>query len=367
MEHEDPTLTNRILRIVIDARTIGSSTGRYAERLLHHLQRLDEENQYIVLVKPGIDWKPNKNNFTLQEVGIKDYTFSEQLSLWWKIRQLKPDITHFTMPQQPILPLPGRRVTTIHDLTMLRWHNISGNKLVYYIKLVVFRLLLGWVSRISDNLIVPTKWVKLDLIRTLKADPIKITITPESADHVASKSEPIKEFKGKKFLLFNGNVFPHKNVSRLIDAFALISATQSSLHLVIAGKLNDGAQELKQQTKNSKIHWLGYVSDENLRWLFENASAYVYPSLSEGFGLPGLEAMKYKLPLVSSSATCLPEVYGQAAEYFDPTSVEDMARGIRAVVDSEQRAQELVKLGQAQLRKYSWKRMAEQTLSLYRA
>jgi glycosyltransferase involved in cell wall biosynthesis len=107
------------------------------------------------------------------------------------------------------------------------------------------------------------------------------------------------------------------------------------------------------------------VTDEELNWLYDNAATYVFPSLMEGFGLPGLEAMGHNLPVVSSNATCLPEVYGDAAIYFDPLNVEDMAEKISLVLDSKDMQMQLAAEGQKQLKKYSWKKMAKETHAVY--
>jgi glycosyltransferase involved in cell wall biosynthesis len=107
------------------------------------------------------------------------------------------------------------------------------------------------------------------------------------------------------------------------------------------------------------------VSEGQLRWLYENCAAYVFPSLSEGFGLPGLEAMVHGAPVVSSNATCLPEVYGEAAHYFDPLDVDDIASKIGETLDNEALRSNLIKKGKEQAAKYSWRRTAEQTLEVY--
>jgi glycosyltransferase involved in cell wall biosynthesis len=109
------------------------------------------------------------------------------------------------------------------------------------------------------------------------------------------------------------------------------------------------------------------VSEGELRWLYEHCAAYVFPSLSEGFGLPGLEAMVHGAPVVSSNATCLPEVYGDAAHYFDPLNVDDIARKITEVLDNQALRNNLIARGHAQAATYSWRRMAEQTLAVYEA
>jgi glycosyltransferase involved in cell wall biosynthesis len=355
------------MKIVIDARSRGS-TGRYAEKLIEHLQTLDTENEYVVIAKDGQDIGLSNPNFSLVRNNAKDYTFAEQLSLWWTIRRLKPDVTHFTMPQQPVLPLPGQRITTIHDLTMLRFHNINGNKAVYYTKLVVFRLLLLWVTWRSAAIITPTKWVKLDVIKTLKADPMKTHITYEAAEPIAARAEPIDGLKDQTYLLFNGNVQPHKNVRRLIEAHQQLLRQHNNLKLIIAGKIGEQGEILQAEVAErgyAQVQFLGFVPDPQMKWLWTNATVYIYPGLSEGFGLPGLESMLVKTPVASSNATCLPEVYQDAAEYFDPYDVDDMVRAIDLLLNDESRRKELVKAGTKLVNSYSWRRMSEQTLAIY--
>ena len=113
------------------------------------------------------------------------------------------------------------------------------------------------------------------------------------------------------------------------------------------------------------VDFLDWVSDAQLKWLYQNCLAYVFPSLSEGFGLPGLEAMLEGSPVVSSDATCLPEIYGNAAHYFDPYDIKDMATKINSVLTNKKLRDRLIETGKSQVKKYSWKKMAEQTLEVY--
>jgi len=361
--------TSRPRRIVVDARSRGS-TGRYADRLLHHLQAIDDTNDYFVIVKTSQNWQPSNPRWQAVINDARDYTFGEQLSLWWTIRRLKPDLTHFTMPQQPILPLPGRRVTTIHDLTMLRWHNINAiNPWAYWFKAVVYRCLLWWTAHRSAAVITPTRWVKVDITKTFRVDPIRLHVTHLAVEPIPGQAEPLESLQSKGFILFNGNVFPHKNVRRLIEAYRAVRVSHPHIKLVIAGSLGKPGLKLKEEIESAGIdgiEWPGYVPDKQMKWLWANAAAYVYPSLSEGFGLPGLEAMLAGTPVASSHATCLPEVYGQAAEYFDPEDSADMAEAIGRILGSPKRAKELVKLGKDQLKKYSWRTTAQETLAVYR-
>ena len=107
------------------------------------------------------------------------------------------------------------------------------------------------------------------------------------------------------------------------------------------------------------------MPDEQRDWLLTKTAAYVFPSLMEGFGLPPLEAMAYGTPVVSSNASCMPEILGDAAEYFDPLDTDDMAAAIERVITNPKRRRALIKKGTAQVAKYSWRRMAEETHAVY--
>src|SRR5690606_23289315 len=159
------------------------------------------------------------------------------------------------------------------------------------------------------------------------------------------------------------------NIKRLGDAHQQLLKTHPDLGLILVGKKNDAirSNEAYFESKGYKnILFTDFIPDQQRDWLYTHAAAYIFPSLMEGFGLPGLEAMGYGAPVVSSNATCLPEVYGDAAHYFDPRSVDDMARAIDEVLTDEILRRRLIGNGYAQLGRYSWERMAKQTLAVYR-
>lgn len=359
-----------MMRIVIDARELRTSTGRYVERLLHYLQKIDKQNDYIVLLKPADfkGWQPDNPNFKKIEAPYKEFTFGEQLGLLKQIWSLKPDLVHFSMTQQPVL-YPKRAVTTVHDLTTARFFNPSKNWLIFKLKQWVYRGVIWVVAHKSKRLITPSGFVKNDLARYTRLNPDKIVITHEAADKISTAPQSIKELEGKHFLLYVGRPQRHKNLKRLVDAFQEIKWSYPELVLVLAGKKDANHERLERYVKNKKVAdvvFTGFVPEGQLRWLYEHAKAYVFPSLSEGFGLPGLEAMQYGLPVVSSNATCLPEIYGEAALYFDPESSKDMAEKIKQVLDEPKTAQGLVKAGRQLLSHYSWEKMARQTLDVYK-
>lgn len=180
----------------------------------------------------------------------------------------------------------------------------------------------------------------------------------------------MKRLKIKKpYILYVGNAYPHKNLKRLIYAFKLVLEEKSDLSLVLVGKIDVFYKQLidlcdKLGIKNNVV-FTGYVSDKELSYIYSNGLIYVFPSLEEGFGLPGLEAMHKNLPVISSNKGPLPEIYGKAAIYFDPSNIKEISLSILNLINNSDLRQKLIKLGQKQVKKYSWQKCAQQTLSVY--
>lgn len=359
-------------RIVVDARELRTTTGRYVERLLHYLQQIDNGHEYIVLLKPADmeGWIPSNERFTKIACPYKEFTFSEQTGLLRQLQSLKADLVFFPMVQQPIF-YRGLSVTTIQDLTTCRFRNPTKNWLVFTIKQQIYRALNVYIPRKSKLLITPTQFVKQDIANYARISPDKITVTYEAADPLPDSPTALsfsKNLQNDEFIMYLGRPLPHKNLWRLVEAYSLLKVTRPALKLVLAGKKDAMYSLIEERAKKAGITGIvftGFVSDGELKWLYNNCAAYIFPSLSEGFGLPALEAMMHGAPVVSSNATCLPEVYGDAAHYFDPLNVQDIADKITDVIDSQTLRQKLIKKGAKQAAKYSWKRMAQQTLEVF--
>ncbi len=356
-------------KIVIDARESGTSTGRYIDKLIEYLHKLRPKHKFIILTKEHRVSFMRKiaPKFEVVESPHKEFTYAEQFNLLKQLRALEPDLVHFGMVQQPIF-YTGKVVTTMHDLITTRFRNPSKNWLIFTAKQQIYKWVNKIAARKSAAVITPTEFVKDDVARFARVNSRKITVTYEAADAIKYKSEEIEELVGQKFIMYVGRPLPHKNLSRLLEAFALLRQKFPALRLVLVGKkdvLYDNLEKEAHQKKIKNVMFTGFVSEGQLRWLYENTAAYVFPSLSEGFGLPGLEAMAMGAPVVSSNATCLPEVYKDGAEYFDPISVEDMAAAISRVLSDEVLSKRLVRLGHVVADKYSWQRMAEETLTIY--
>lgn len=357
--------------IAIDARIISSSTGRYVERLLHYLEQLDRTNRYTILVraKDKQFYRPTNPNFHIVVADYADYSFAEQLGFKKQLDELGADLVHFCMPQQPIL-YRGLHVTTIHDLTLLKTYNSDKNWLAFHLKQLVGRGVFRWVSHSSQAIIVPSKYTEQDLLSFTKAARGKTYLTYEAADALAlNELKPYPEPLGD-FILYVGQQSDYKNIRRLGDAHQQLLTHRPELKLVLVGRKNAAAQRNEayfQKQGYRNIIFTDFVEDAVRDWLYANCRAYVFPSLMEGFGLPGLEAMQYGAPLVSSNATCLPEVYSDAAHYFDPYNTNDIARAITDVLDDDMLCDTLVQNSQRVLARYSWEKTARETLAVYRA
>jgi glycosyltransferase involved in cell wall biosynthesis len=354
--------------IAIDARESGTSTGRYIDKLVEHLYKLQPSHQITVLTKPHrLDYmRQIAPNFQIVESNYKEFTFDEQLGFLKQLNQLNPDLVHFGKDHQPIL-YRGKTLTTMHDLTTMRFINPDKPLLVYKFKQLVYKQVVKTVARKSELVLTPTDFVKQDIITYAGVPTNKIKVTYEAADKLPA-AEPVQNLQNKQYIMYIGRPTPHKNLERLIGAFKELKGKYPHLHLVLAGKLDGNYRAIKQKTDAEQIAnivYTDFISDGQLRWLYEHCEAYVFPSLSEGFGLPGLEAMMHGAPVISSDATCLPEVYGDAAKYFMPTDIQSMADAINEVLTNKPLRQSLITTGHAQAAKYSWHRMAKQTLDAY--
>lgn len=357
--------------IVIDARELRTTSGRYVERLLHYLQQLDNQHRYSILLNPSDfeTWQPTNPAFSKVLCAHKEFTFAEQFGLLRLVRSLSPDLVHFTFPQQPIL-YGGTVVTTVHDLTTLRFTNPAKNPLVFSFKQAVYGQVIHRAARKSKRIITDTRFVKDDLLAFGHGKLQAETIVPIhlAADAITQKPQSLTSLEGSRFVMYIGRPLPHKNLDRLIEAFVKLKGQHPDLILVLAGKKDNNYLRIESEVNRHTIKNVVFtdrVSEGQLRWLYQNCAAYVFPSLSEGFGFPGLEAMVHGAPVVSSNATCLPEVYGDAAHYFDPTDITAIADALNEVLTDASLRNRLIESGKLQAAQYSWQKTAQQTLDVY--
>jgi len=363
------------VKILIDGRFYGlenAGIGRYAINLISELSKLNTDNEYILLLrKKYFDSLKLPENWEKVLADIDHYSFEEQIKLPGIIKAERPDIVHFLHFNVPIF-YRGRYVVTIHDLLMHSQKGFSATTLpapIYMIKRLGYRITFDSAVTNSTSIIVPSKSVKEDIVNFYKIPSKKVTVTYEGIDYkiMAQKEVAVQ----KPYFFYTGNAYPHKNLANLIKAVKLLNTKYNqSVNLAISSARNIFTQRLQKLIfrlgVEKNVFLLGFVSDNNLGYLYKNSIAFVFPSLSEGFGLPGLEAMSSGSLLIVSDIKVFREVYGDEAIYFDSKSVNSMAATMFEVMKMGSAEKEKrIKSGQKFVKRYSWAKMARETLNIY--
>ncbi|MBU0709041.1 glycosyltransferase family 4 protein [Patescibacteria group bacterium] len=384
------------MRIGIDARFYGiTGIGRYVKNLITELEKLDQKNEYVIfLSKKNFNWyQPQNIRFQKVLADCSWYSFKEQLFMPFIIARQKIDLMHFPNFNIPIF-WPGRFVVTIHDLIHQEYSTAKSTtriKPVYLVKKIVYSLTIRWTSWKAKAILVPSSDTKKDVLEHLRVNQEKIFITYEGLDEKLFLKTNLNETEEtailrhyqiyKPYLLYVATMYPHKNHQRLIEAFkSLIESSSqktlpSDIKLVLVGKADTFAKRLHRQVEefglSSRIIFPGltaqdgYTPDEHLAIMYKHSIAYIFPSLKEGFGIPILEAQAYHVPVTCSDQSCLPEIAGNSALYFNPYSIKDMANKIHTIINDKQLRNDIVKKGLLNLKRFSWRKMAEETLQVY--
>ena len=369
--------------IGIDARFYGpkgKGLGRYTQKLIENLEKIDSENEYMIFLRKENwnEYEPAAPNFNKVLSDYRWYTLAEQIFMPFKIYQQKVDLMHFPHFNVPIFYF-GKFVVTIHDLILRHFPTRRASTLgpiKYWLKNLGYKIVIGLAIWRAQKIITVSHYVKDDVVKCFRVKPEKIIVTYEGTPQKISNFQfPISNLNKygmtKPYLLYVGNAYPHKNLEKLIGAFEALISNNKDLELVLVGEMDYFYQRLKKYVREkfsqmaNKVIFTDFVSDKELTVLYGNSAIYVFPSLCEGFGLPPLEAMAYGVPVVSSKSTCLPEILGEAAVYFDATNPQDMAEKINKVLSDEILKQKLITSGYEQIKKYSWQKMVGETLKIY--
>lgn len=272
----------------------------------------------------------------------------------------------------------ARKVTTLHDLTVFKYPETfsptGGHDIVKNQKRKLF-----FSKRECDRIICVSKTTKEDAMEILGIPEKKLEVIYEAADpfYFPRGDKEVARVKDKfhikgDFLLCVGTREPRKNLDRVIMAFSEIARNYPDLNLLIAGKYGWGDEKMSNVNspaggQKSKVRILGYVEKEDLAGLFSGATAFIYPSLYEGFGLPILDAMACQCPVVTSNLGSMKEIAGEAAILVDPVSVSGIANGILKIVGDSETRNALINEGQRRILEFSWEKTAFQTLEIYRS
>ncbi|MDP3888744.1 MAG: glycosyltransferase family 1 protein [bacterium] len=373
------------MRIAIDARLYGlenAGIGRYTMNLIDQIEKLDKENEYLILLRKKYfdSLRFTNKNFHKVLADIPHYSSKEQFLFPLQLIKLKADLVHFPHFNAPIL-YKGKYVVTIHDLIKHTSRGIQTTtraKWLYWFKYVGYKIVVHQAVDRAIRIFVPSQAVKDDLLNNYSLPSEKVIITYEGVDEkFRSNKDEVKRAKEildkyqikKPFVIYTGSVYPHKNIKRLIQAIKLINDPWVNLVVSCARsnfwkKLNNDVEKLKME---DRVKLVGFVPDDELVMLYHEAEVFVLPTLTEGFGLPGIEAMSSGLPVICSDIPALREIYGSGAIYFDPFNTEEIAERIIEVCkfDKIKRTSQIEK-GLIRVKKYSWKKMTKETLKVYK-
>lgn len=366
------------MRIGIDARFFGpleTGIGRYVERLVTHLAAIDERNEYVLFLrKRGYDWwQPPNERWRKVLADHHWYGLAEQRHMPGLFRREKLDVLHVPHFNVPLLTR-GPFVVTIHDLILDEFPTeraTSLEPLLFAVKFRAYQAVVNHAVKDSRAIITVSQHSKLRLIERFHVPAEKVVVTYESVDPLpeAVPFQTLAEHGVRQpYLLHVGNTYPHKNLDRFISAVKMVQRKNADFQVVLVGKDDYFSHRLRQEVVKQEVRnilFYGFAADQELAALYQHAQAYFFPSLSEGFGLPGLEAMQAGTPVYAANASCLPEVFGDAAAYFDPLDIAPIAQSIEQALHDTMKRQILIAAGRQQLLKYSWRRMAQETLKVY--
>ena len=343
---------------------VGSS--EFCFQLLSKLSKLDTSNDYSVFlpVEPSLDMPKQTEKW--RYVAFHSKKLWTLLGLSRKLNSYNLDVffspTHY-LPLYTASP----SVISILDVSYLYFPNLFKKKDLYQLKFWG-----GYSIKKAKKIITISNSSKNDIIKMYKVNPDKVTVIYPGIRvdlNLKVKDLSMEELNNKfgikeKYILFVGTLQPRKNIVKLIEAFSKLK--EKDLNLVIVGKkgwqFEDILNAPKKYEVEDRVKFLDSVSDEDLPSLYKNALCFCLPSLYEGFGLPILEAMQYGCPVATSNVSSLPEAGGEAAVYFDPENVEDIAKALQSLVNDEELRNSLIKKGYEQVKKFSWEKTAKETL-----
>lgn len=368
------------MRIVLDARFWRHETGgigRYSRELTRELLALKTDDEFHIVLTPE-----DQSEFSIDDPRVQAhvvttpyYSYAEQLRLPGFLTSLQADLVHFLNFNQPLF-YAGKRVTTIHDLTVKYFP--VGRSQVDPIRRAALNATMHRAAT-SDGVIAISRSTKADIIRDLRVEPTTIRVIGEAADATfAPQSAAAQQtFRSKAglsqpYILFVNQWRPHKGLPELVRAFEQLKTVHKIPHqLIITGKASPHFSEIQELIHDSPLRadilTPGFVSDDQLPGYYAAAAVVAFPSYYEGFGLGILEAMQSGTPVICSEVSSLPEVAGDAALFVEPRNVEQLVGSLRAVLTQPPLAAALRSRGLKQAARFSWHETARQTYAFYQS
>ena len=373
-------------KIAIDARFLAGHHGgfaRYSQELIKSFLSLKNDVRWVLIVRDDeklpeeVKQVINGASDDVEVIGttITHYTWQEQTEFLKLLNSIDADLVHFLSFSHPVL-YKKPFVVTIHDLTLGQFSQGTP-----WLKRKMYDFIMRRAAEKSQYIFTVSEFSRLEIARHYSVSLSKINVTYNGIDHnrffpisnTRKLQQVARQYRiSDQFILYVGQWADHKNLPRLLEAFKMINDTlehRNKYQLVLVGKprhyyekINNYVKELGLQ---GRVVFPGFVEDEDLPILYNAARLFVFPSLLEGFGIPPLEAMACGVPVISSNASSLPEVLGDAAHYFEPEKVESIARALVDGLISSRLRERLVSRGLKQAQKYDWQETAFKTLRGY--
>jgi glycosyltransferase involved in cell wall biosynthesis len=344
--------------------------------LVQALARRDDDDQYLLLCRKAD--RPFVASLGPRFEALTDasphYSLREQVRIPLALRRRPVDLfhaPHYVVPRF----VPAPYVVTIHDCIHLRFPQYLPNRLAP----LYARAMMQMAGRGARRVLTVSYASKLDILHYVRLPAERVEVIYNAPDErITAPPAPEDVARAREryqltspFILYTGNIKPHKNLDRLIEAYAgLRRHGVEGYKLMIIGDEVSKYPNLRRLVHRFQLHqhvrFLGFVSDATLAALYRLATVFVFPSLYEGFGLPPLEAMAAGTPVITSNVSSLPEVVGDAALLIDPMDPASIADALaRVLCDSTLRA-DLVRRGQARAKVFSWERSAARVHEVYR-
>lgn len=372
------------MRILIDARMYGlehSGVGRYIINLIDELHKSDRRNKYTLLLrKKYFESLKFRKNWTKVLADIKHYSISAQVMLPKIINAQNPDLVHFPHLNIPIF-WKGKFVVTLHDMIMHRQGKDATTLPlpIYYLKRIPYKFAFRKAVNNSKKIIVPSIATKKELLDYFEIESEKIALTYEGIDSFLEEGKTVTGLKtlrkyglsNKKYFFYIGNAYPHKNLERVVEAIKYLNErSKENAIFTIASSKNFFTKRLKRYIDENEasdyVKLIGFIPDSELAVLMKNSVAFVYPSTSEGFGLQGLEAMVAGTLVLASDIPIFKEIYKENAIYFNPFDFSSILKSLKDTLGMEENKRvRLISRSQKFIKRYSWSKMAKQTLKVY--
>jgi len=364
------------MKIGIDARLYSQTgVGRYIRNLIKELEKIDTKNDYVIFLLPKDSDKIilKSPQWTKKTINIKWHSLREQILLPFILDKEKCDLIHFPYFSVPIL-YRGKFLITVHDLIMNHFSTGYASSLplpLYKLKFIFYRLIMQIALKKSAKIIAVSKATKQEIIDHYSMPDSQISVIYEASE-ITHKTEDISQnnLSDKKYFLYVGNAYPHKNLETVVSAFKKISDNYVNVQLILVGGRDYFYTRLLNKIMEQKISNIILrvsVSDNELIYLYKNAVGLIVPSFMEGFGLPAVEAMTLGCPVIASKISSLLEICGQAATYFNPLDSDELRKIIIQYLENADPKvrTEQIQLGFEQVKKYTWRKAAEKTLEIY--